>query len=106
MLIWRGWGLLAFALPVGACVLVWMGLEHFLGQAWIKSNPWFLGTSLALSSVLVCWLGWQLNCREVVDPQTGMCSRVKGRHDLFFVPMQYVGVAGVLVGLFLAFNLK
>lgn len=106
MLIWRGWGILAFALPMGACVLVWMGLEHFLGEARTQSNPWFLGASLALSSVLVSWLGWRRNRREIVDQQTGMCTRVKGKHDLFFVPMEDVGVAGILVGLFLAFNLK
>ncbi|WP_342152878.1 hypothetical protein [Methylorubrum sp. SB2] len=47
------------------------------------------------------WLGARLNNRpgrELLDPRTGQIVVLRGRHTLFWNPMQYYSVLMVLLG--------
>ncbi|MDR0476737.1 MAG: sel1 repeat family protein [Desulfobulbaceae bacterium] len=109
VVIWRGAGILAVLIPVGALVAGWLGLEYGLGEAWTKRHPGFVGAISFLSGVVVWFLGRKLNGhfeKKLTDQLTQEKTISNNRHTLFFIPMEYTAIFWCLVGAFLFFNLK
>ena len=109
VVIWRGAGILAVLIPVGALVAGWLGLEYGLGEAWTNRHQGFVGAISFLSGVVVWFLGRKLNGhfeKKRADQLTQEKTISNNRHTLFFIPMEYTAIFWCLVGAFLFFNLK
>jgi hypothetical protein len=96
MIVWRGWGILSIVIGLLAMAAVQLATR-------MPSDPWTFrwhaAAALAIAAVLNFWAGWRLNRapgRLVVDTTTGRRFEVRGRHDLFFIPMQYWSIAFAL----------
>ncbi len=106
MIIWSGWGILAVLLGVlGALGGSALGLA--VTGTGTGQN---LGGALGLGSagVAIWYLGQRLNQPwSGFDERTGQPVQIANRHRLFFVPMQYWGIAagfGAAVILVAAFS--
>ncbi|UFS93411.1 hypothetical protein [Nocardia huaxiensis] len=91
MIVWRGWGIL---------VVVFLLVGFFVGQALGKGVDMpeagaSVGTLAA--SVAIWFLGSHLNRPvEGYDQETGQPRVYKNAHTLFFIPMQYWVVVGLV----------
>lgn len=88
MIVWQGLGFLAALIP--AALLVVLGVLN-------KSSSLTHGVELALlaSAVLVWFIGRRLNSgpdRVLVDPMTNEEVRLKRKHTLFWVPMEWIAI--------------
>ncbi len=96
MIVWQGFGFLAALIP--AALLVVLGILS-------KSSPVAHGVELALlaSAALVWFLGRRLNGgadRVLVDPKTNEEVRLKSKHTLFWVPMEWIALLLAAAGLY------
>ncbi|MGL1958595.1 MAG: hypothetical protein OCD00_14910 [Colwellia sp.] len=92
MIVWKGWGLLAFAIPLICALLMQLGVNMAFGEGFYKTGSWPLPVALLLSSVLVFVAGYKLNNNEgrvLFDPQTNEKVLLKTTHSLFWIPIQY-----------------
>jgi len=87
MIVWRGWGILTFAIGVAALAAG--------GLAWGRSDvPVVLALLIAGAANL--WLGRRLNTgpgRVLIDAAAARRIVVRPCHDLLFVPMEYWSAA-------------
>lgn len=88
MIVWQGFGFLAALIP--AALLVFLGMLN-------PSSSFTHGTELALfaSAVLVWFIGRKLNDspdRVLVDPKTNEEVRLKSKHTLFWIPMEWTAL--------------
>lgn len=60
----------------------------------------------AFVSGVFCWYfgkKWNTKKRVVIDEKTGQQLKVKNKHTLFFIPMQYWGILFLMLGVFFLF---
>ncbi|EJN17416.1 MULTISPECIES: hypothetical protein [unclassified Pseudomonas] len=91
-LIWQGWGILSVLIPL-------VGLISFAGLP----NGMGVGVGLLVAAAANAFIGHKLNNqpgKTYIDPATGGEVVFRKKHTLFFVPMQYMSVLMVIVGLF------
>ncbi|BBP71259.1 hypothetical protein PHLH6_32630 [Pseudomonas sp. Seg1] len=96
-LIWQGWGILSILIPL-------VGLISFAGLP----NGLGVGVGLLVAAAANAFIGHKLNNapgKTYIDPATGGEVVFRKKHTLFFVPMQYMSVLMVIVGLFALLNL-
>lgn len=98
MIIWSGGGMLSAL--VSAAGLVSVLLDPALARA---GSPAPAGIVLVwvVAAAFTWWLGTRFNqCpgRALVDPCTGQIVILRGRHILFWIPMQSYSVLMVLIG--------
>ena len=104
MIVWRGWGILSIVIALAAVAAAQMTTPLLPASSW--TFRWHAAVALLVGAGVNFWAGWRLNRRGrlVVDPTTGQTFQVvRGRHDLFFIPMEYwsvVFVLGAAVALF------
>jgi hypothetical protein len=94
--IWQGWGILAVLIPV-LCIFPFVGMPNGLG----------LGLGLLVGAAINAYVGHRLNNqpgKTYIDTATGGEVVFRKKHTLFFVPMQYVSVLWVVLGLFSLIN--
>ncbi|MCF4129594.1 hypothetical protein [Methylobacterium sp. SyP6R] len=100
MIIWSGWGMLS-ALIAAAGLVVSVLLDPALARIGIPT-PTGVVLVWVVAAAFNWWLGTRLNDlpgRELVDPRTGQIVILRGRHTLFWIPMQYYPVLMVVLGI-------
>ena len=100
MIIWNGWGLLALFIPA---VGIFLGMSISDALYGTNQHPTVIAGMLFLSAVAVWLLGKKVNSapeRVLVDAQTGEEVRLKNKHSLFWIPMQWFVVACIASGIF------
>lgn len=104
MIIWRGWGFLVAVFVFGCSLVMELVTESVMrDDTYYQQQAWPLTSAIALAGLLSWFVGSALNRRggrTVVDQATGETLTIGGRHDFFFIPMQYWGP--ILFGLALA----
>lgn len=107
MLIWRGWGFLAAVLLFGGLLAAQFVVEAIAGEgSYSRNSAVYGGIGVAIAGIVTFLLGQWLERRnpprQLVDQKTGEQVVVQDRHDLFFVPMKYWGLIGVVGGIIIA----
>ena len=106
MIIWRGWGFLvpvvAFAVAFGTEFVV----DSIAGAGtYSNSGGLFTGVALIVAGALIfafaMWEERRNPPRVLVDKATGKEETQVSRSDLFFVPIRWWGLAGIVLGLVL-----
>jgi hypothetical protein len=100
MIVWKGWGFLAFAIPLICALLMQFGIDSYFGDGFYTKASWSLPLALFLSSAFVFSVGYKVNNKEgklLIDPETNEKMLLKTTHSLFWIPMQYWSV--IIVGL-------
>jgi hypothetical protein len=98
MIVWRGWGFLAFVIPLGLGTLV-----EQAGKAMLDDGAWYFQSGFCVSLPIVWFLGRWLNNKPekiLIDPGSGEQVVLRGGHSLFWIPLQYwafVGLAMMVV---------
>lgn len=104
MIIWSGWGMLS-ALIAGAALVSSVLLDPALARMGIPTP-----TGVVLAWLVAAFANWSLGKRlnqgpgrELIDPRTGERVILRGRHTLFWIPMQYYSVLMLILGALAAF---
>jgi hypothetical protein len=103
MLIWQGRGVAVFVFAFFGVLLAGVLALAVLGESFYRneSQTW-IGIGLVLGGALCLWFGrrWNdpANDRSLVDPQTGEQVVLRNRHTFWFLPMEWWGMAGILLG--------
>ena len=98
MIIWKGFGILALAIPLGLGILCML----LFGD-----NSVFPGIACAIGGIIVWFLGNRLNTnneRIVIHPKTGQQVLHKINHSLFWIRMELWAPSIVILGLFIAMS--
>jgi hypothetical protein len=104
MLIWKGWGISAFIIPLICSLLMQLFINSNFGDGYYTAASWPLPLALLLSSIPVFILGQKLNKkpgRIVVDLETNEKIELKTTHSLFWVPMQYWSLVTIAVSVWM-----
>jgi len=107
MLIWKGWGILAFLIPFAFALLGQFGFDSIYDKGFYKMNSsWTVPFVLLLSTPLIYFIGNKLNNkpgRLLTDPETNEQVILKDTHDLFWIPLQYWGfiIAGISIFMYM-----
>lgn len=104
VIIWRGWGVLAAVLGFAGLLGAQFLVDAIAGSGTYSDDPTlFAGPGIAIAGVVTFLLGRWLNDpsrgRVLVDKQTGEEINDRPRNDLFFIPMEFWGIAFVVLGL-------
>ena len=103
MVIWRGWGILAAVIVLLALIAMELVAEAIQGSgAYQEDTELWAGLGLLLAGAVIYPLGRRLNGGEgrvMVDKQTGQEVVIKSIHSLFFIRMEYWGLAALAGGL-------
>ncbi len=107
MLIWKGWGIGAFIIPLAFALVMEFLADSCLGAGYYKAANWPFPLALLLSSIPLFILGFRLNKkpgRLVVDTKTNEKIELKTTHSLFWIPMQYWSliIIGISVWIYLS----
>jgi ABC-type antimicrobial peptide transport system permease subunit len=99
--IWRGWGILVVVYAFVAFVIGTIIGNSVGGGLHAGAS---VGVCEVIAGVAVWFTGNRLNRngdRMLMDPKTGAEVRVRRRHTLFWIPMQYwapvLAIAGIIV---------
>ena len=95
MIVWKGWGLMALLIPFFCTLFVGTAVDFIYGIHFYRSSDWAMPLVLALSSVIVFYLGYKLNTkpgRIVIDIETNEKIELKSTHSMFWIPLQYWAV--------------
>ena len=102
MVIWRGWGILAAVIVLLALIAMELVAEAIQGSgAYQEDTELWAGLGLLLAGAVIYPLGRRLNGGEgrvMVDKQTGQEVVIKSIHSLFFIRMEYWGLAALAGG--------
>jgi hypothetical protein len=96
MIVWRGWGFLAFVIPLGLGILAEQGGKAVSGDG----AGWYFQSGFGAGLAIVWFLGRWLNNKPekiLIDPETGEQVVLRGGHSLFWIPMQYWAFIGLAV---------
>ncbi|SEP50722.1 hypothetical protein SAMN04487843_13934 [Methylobacterium sp. ap11] len=99
MIIWSGWGMLSVLIAAAGLVGSVL-LDPALARIGIPT-PTGVVLVWVVAAAFNWWLGTRLNNRpgrELVDQRTGQIVILRGRHTLFWIPMQYYSVLMVVLG--------
>lgn len=106
MIVWTGWGIVGLPLfALGVLGGTALGTTLGLGGGVETGGATNAGTVVGLIAAAVAtWVvGKRLNRpRQGFDSRTGQPVLVGNQHRLMFVPLQYIGVVGVLAAVGLA----
>lgn len=104
MIIWSGFGFLAAIIP-----FLFLLSAQLIAEA-VTSNPNIYqenmiprALALLIAGPIVYLLGKWLNNRKLktyIDKETGKELTTKGRHSLFFIPIQYWGIIFIIGAIF------
>ncbi|WP_019637128.1 hypothetical protein [Paenibacillus fonticola] len=101
MIIWKGWGILNVVV-FGIVLAIVQGILSAIGLGETDSQlP--LALIFIVSGMIIWFLGKALNANSgkiLVDPETGEQYRMGTQHSLFFIPMHYWGLIGLVLGLY------
>ena len=103
MIIWSGWGVLS-VLIAGVALVLSVLVDPALARIGIPTPTGVVAVWLA-AAALNWVIGTRLNVRpdrELVDPRTGQTVILRARHTLFWIPMQYLSVLMLLLGVMAA----
>jgi hypothetical protein len=117
MIIWRGYGVLAFIIAVLINLSIEGILEATVGLPkgiiqYRKEHSWVWLVGMGLSGIACWYVGKALDARElknakiVTDKETGQDIRLIGRNDLFWIPVKWWSVVWVILGIVLAITDK
>ena len=95
MVIWKGAGVYGTTALVDAV----FGDGHYKDNGWPKILMGLIGGTVTSGVGLILNRG-----KLATDPQTGQQLRIKGHHDLFFIPMQYWGPLILAFAIFASFR--
>lgn len=107
MLIWRGFGILAAVLLFGGLVVAQLVADAIGGPGTYGENTLLyagLGLTLggALTFLIARWDEGRNPERTLVDKDSGQEVRLRNQSTLFFIPMKYWGIVGMIAGLLAA----
>ena len=100
--IWRGWGILVVLYAL-AGVVVGTVVRNAAGGG-VRAGV-AIGACEVLAGIGVWFTGLRLNRepdRTLVDPKSGNEVRLRRRHTLFWIPMQYWAPVLAIVGVIVA----
>ena len=92
MLVWKGWGVLTFIIPIICGLLMQLGINYYFGEGFYKSSPWPIPLAIAIAAIMVFFIGYKLNNKQEHSPtnsETKQPVTLKTNHSLFGLPMQY-----------------
>ena len=93
MIIWRGWGFLAFLYAFAAFAMVMMVTDALVPGG---NLPFLFGSGLLLAAVATWFTGLLLN-QSGPRRKLAAVNELTNRHTFFFIPLQYWGfVLGAL----------
>ena len=107
MVVWRGYGWWTVMI-LWACLYFVPGFIHLRqGQTWAQATrPTVYGTpfvaGLLLAGVILIALGIYLNrgpLRKMIEPKTGRTYMGRPTHTLYYLNMEYWGVAAFIGGI-------
>jgi hypothetical protein len=104
MIIWKGWGVLTFLLPLVCSWAAAFVLDSVYYAGFYKNTPWAMPLVIGLSAIPVAVIGYKLNRkpgRKMIDVETNEVIEIKEKHTLFYIPMQYWSVIIVVLCLWL-----
>jgi cytochrome b561 len=102
LIIWRGWGFLVAVIVLVALIAMELVASALQGEgAYQEETALWAGIGLLLAGAVIYPLGRRLNGGEgrlMVDKQTGQEVLIKPIHSLFFIRMEYWGLAALAGG--------
>jgi len=106
MIVWQRLGVLAFLIPAILYNVFNYAADAMYGAGYSKAHYAPAIASLLLSAVLVAGFGFWVNSygKTLVEPKNGWQRICRGRHTLFFVPMQYVAVLLIVIAIYMTMN--
>jgi hypothetical protein len=106
MLVWQRLGVLAFLIPAILYNMFNYAADSIHGAGYSKAHYGPAIASLLLSAVLVAGFGlWVSSYSEtIVEPKSGLERICRGKHTLFFIPMQYFAVVLVAIAVYMTLN--
>jgi len=106
MLVWQRLGLLAFLIPAVLYNVFTYLADALYGAGYSKAHHTPAVASLLLSAVLVAGFGFWVSSysKTIVEPQNGWERICRGRHTLFYIPMQYVAVLLIAIAIYMTLN--
>ncbi len=96
MVIWKGWGILAILIPLLISLGAGAGFDYFYGEGFYKNSTWAMPIVLLFSSIIVFLVGYKINNKPgkiLIDPESNEKVELKTTHTMFWIPVQYWGVA-------------
>jgi hypothetical protein len=107
VIIWRGWGFLAAIFLFGGLLVTQLVVDGVAGQGTYSNNSAVFGgigamVGGAVTLAVARWLERRNPPRQLVDPATGEGVRLQSRDDLFFIPMKFWGLIGIVGGAIIA----
>ena len=103
IIIWRGLGALVIGLGIIVCLFVNIVTSAvFHEDNYFQAHLWPKLAALGLLGASCWFLGRYLNgkpAQTFIDETTGQEIKVKPRHELMFIKMEYWGVVYVVIGL-------
>ena len=95
MVVWKGWGILGLVIPFLLSLSVGSAIDSLFGDNTYKHSEWAMPLVLALSAVVVYFVGYKLNNKPgkiVIDPENNERIELKTVHSMFWIPLQYWAV--------------
>ena len=92
MIVWKGWGGLVVAIPLGCALLMELFVDANYGAGFYKAASWPLPLALLISSIPVFVIGHVLDkkpARIVIDVETHEKISIRTKHSLFWIRMKY-----------------
>ncbi|HFB66448.1 MAG TPA: hypothetical protein ENJ60_13000 [Aeromonadales bacterium] len=106
MLVWKGMGILVFIITIVIAIIMQLVVDQLFGVGTYKTATWPIPVAIAISGIIVGWLGYILNNkpgRILVDPETNESIEFKKEHSLFWIPMQFWGIILLVASVVLFF---
>lgn len=97
MLIWKGYGFLAFLVFLVSFLVV----ELAVGETFYRTHRWVDFFGFVISALFCYFVGKKLNNNKgkvYIDKKTGEEVLIKKTHSLFFIKMEYWGIIFLVIG--------
>jgi hypothetical protein len=106
MIVWQRLGVLAFLIPAILYNVFNHVADSIHGPGYSKAHYGPAIASLLLSAVLVSGFGFWVSSysRTILEPKTGWQRICRGKHTLFFIPMQYVSVLLIVIAIYMTLH--
>ena len=109
MIIWRGWGFLAAVFLFGGLLLAQLVVDSVAGRGtYSSSSTVYGGIGVAIGGVVTYavaqWLERRNPPRRLVDPASNEEVVLESRNDLFFIPMRFWGLIGIVGGVIMVLS--
>ncbi|MBK1809937.1 hypothetical protein JHL18_04685 [Clostridium sp. YIM B02505] len=97
MLIWKGYGFLAFLFFLTSFLIV----ELAVGETFYRAHRWLDFFAFVITALFCYFVGKKLNNNKgkvYIDKKTGEEVLIKTTHSLFFIKMEYWGFIFLVIG--------